>query len=96
MRPPKWRWIPGLAALHSGGTRPGVARIAHADNGFEIIDLWGVARRFPAVMVTCKGWLLTTQISCDEPVSYKLWTALDRTRCVQSSKTFVMVDRIVG
>ena len=25
-----------LASLHSGGTRPGVARIAHADNGFEI------------------------------------------------------------
>jgi lysine 2-monooxygenase len=83
-----------LASLHSGGTRPGVARIAHADNGFEITDVWGVARRYPAVLVTCQGWLLTTQIRCDESLfSYKLWTALDRTRYMQSSKTFVMVDR---
>ena len=83
-----------LASLHSGGTRPGVARIAHADNGFEITDVWGVVRRIPAVLVTCQGWLLTTQIECDESLfSYKLWTALDRTRYMQSSKTFVMVDR---
>ncbi len=83
-----------LASLHSGGTRPGVARIAHADNGFEIIDVWGVVRRFPAVLVTCQGWLLTTQIQCEESLfSSKLWTALDRTRYMQSSKTFVMVDR---
>ena len=83
-----------LASLHSGGTRPGVARIAHADNGFEITDVWGVGRRYPAVLVTCQGWLLTTQIRCDESLfSYKLWTALDRTRYMQSSKTFVMVDR---
>ena len=33
-------------------------------------------------------------ISTDESLfSYKLWTALDRTRYMQSSKTFVMVDR---
>ena len=89
-----WPAGTSLASLHSGGTRPGVARIAHADNGFEITDVWGVVRRFPAVLVTCQGWLLTTQIRCDESLfSYKLWTALDRTRYMQSSKTFVMVDR---
>src|SRR4029077_17713751 len=89
-----WPAGTSLASLHSGGTRPGVARIAPADNGFEITDVGGVARRFPAVLVTCQGWLLTTQIRCDESLfSYKLWTALDRTRYMQSSKTFVMVDR---
>ena len=89
-----WPAGTSLASLHSGGTRPGVARIAHADNGFEITDVWGVVRRYPAVLVTCQGWLLTTQIRCDESLfSYKLWTALDRTRYMQSSKTFVMVDR---
>ena len=89
-----WPAGTSLASLHSGGTRPGVARIAHADNGFEITDVWGVVRRFPAVLVTCQGWLLTTQIQCEESLfSYKLWTALDRTRYMQSSKTFVMVDR---
>ena len=56
--------------------------------------MWGVVRRYPAVLVTCQGWLLTTQIRCDESLfSYKLWTALDGTRYMQSSKTFVMVDR---
>ena len=89
-----WPAGTSLASLHSGGTRPGVARIAHVDNGFEITDVWGVVRRFPAVLVTCQGWLLTTQIQCEESLfSYKLWTALDRTRYMQSSKTFVMVDR---
>ncbi len=89
-----WPAGTSLASLHSGGTRPGVDRIAHADNGFEITDVWGVVRRFPAVLVTCQGWLLTTQIQCEESLfSYKLWTALDRTRYMQSSKTFVMVDR---
>ncbi|MGH3421856.1 MAG: flavin monoamine oxidase family protein, partial [Streptosporangiaceae bacterium] len=45
-------------------------------------------------LVTCQGWLLTTQIECEESLfSQKLWTALDRTRYMQSSKTFVLVDR---
>ena len=53
-----------------------------------------VVRAYPAVLVTCQSWLLTTQIECDESLfSHKLWTALDRTRYMQSSKTFVMVDR---
>ena len=83
-----------LASLHSGATRAGVARIAHADNGFAITDVWGVVRNFPAVLTTCQSWVLTTQIECDESLfSHKLWTALDRTRYMQSSKTFVMVDR---
>src|SRR6185312_2843352 len=89
-----WPAGTSLASLHSGGTRPGVARITHSDNEFEITDVWGVARRYPAVLVTCQSWLLTTQIRCDESLfSYKLWTAVDRTRYMQSSKTFVMVDR---
>jgi monoamine oxidase len=89
-----WPAATSLASLHSGGTRPGVARITHADNEFEITDMWGVVRRFPVVLVTCQSWLLTTQIKCEESLfSYKLWTALDRTRYMQSSKTFVMVDR---
>jgi tryptophan 2-monooxygenase len=46
------------------------------------------------VLATCQGWLLTTQIELDESIfSQDLWMALDRTRYMQSSKTFVMVDR---
>ena len=90
-------WPPGtsLASLHSGAPKGGVARIARDGDGrLAITDAWGDTRRYAAVLVTCQSWLLTTQIECEESLfSQKLWTALDRTRYMQSSKTFVMVDR---
>ena len=81
--------------LNEGATRPGVARIAPAaDGGFLVTDRWGGTRTFPCVLLTCQSWLLTTHMDCDERLfSQKLWMALDRTRYMQSSKTFVMVDR---
>jgi lysine 2-monooxygenase len=90
-------WPPGtsLASLHAGAPRPGVARIARGIDGqFAVTDAWGNKRRYPVVLTTCQSWLLTTQIECDESLfSQQLWMALDRTRYMQSSKTFVMVDR---
>ncbi|MGY2085787.1 flavin monoamine oxidase family protein [Blastococcus sp. SYSU DS0539] len=93
--PAHWPAGTTLAKLHSGGARAGVAAIARdADGSFAVTDAWGHVVRYPAVLVTCQTWLLTTQIDCDESLfSQKLWTALDRTRYMQSSKTFVMVDR---
>ncbi len=90
-----WPACTSLASLHSGAPRPGVARIARDDDGrLAVTDAWGATRHYAAVLVTCQSWLLTTQIECEEPLfSQKLWTALDRTRYMQSSKTFVMVDR---
>ena len=84
-----------LTSLHSGAPRSGVARIARDDDGgFAVTDTWGHTRHYPAVVITCQSWLLTTAIECDESLfSQKMWTALDRTRYMQSSKTFVMVDR---
>ena len=94
-RPAHWPAGTSLAALHSGAPRPGVARITRDVDGLiAVTDAWGDVRRYPAVLVTCQGWLLTTQIECQESLfSQKLWTALDRTRYMQSSKTFVLVDR---
>jgi tryptophan 2-monooxygenase len=89
-------WPPGttLESLHGGVPRPGVASIHRRDGMFVVGDRWGTKRTHDAVLVTCQGWLLTTQIECDEDVfSQDLWMALDRTRYMQSSKTFVMVDR---
>ena len=90
-------WAPGtsLASLHSGAPRAGVARIARdCDGRFAVTDAWGHTRSYAAVLATCQSWLLTTQIECDEELfSPKIWTALDRTRYMQSSKTFVMVNR---
>jgi tryptophan 2-monooxygenase len=90
-----WPAGTSLAALHSGAPRPGVARISRADDGrLAVTDAWGATRHYAAVLVTCQSWLLTTQIECEEALfSQKMWTALDRTRYMQSSKTFVMVDR---
>ena len=94
-RPDYWPAGTSLASLHSGAPRPGVARIARdADNKLAVTDEWGTTRRYAAVLVTCQSWLLTTQIECEESLfSAQLWTALDRTRYMQSSKTFVLVDR---
>jgi len=90
-----WPAGTSLASLHGGVPRAGVAAIHRRDDGtFLIRDRWGTLRPHGAVLATCQGWLLTTQIECDEVLfSHELWMALDRTRYMQSSKTFVMVDR---
>jgi lysine 2-monooxygenase len=84
-----------LETLHGGATRPGVSAINRAADGrLSVTDCWGVTRAYAAVLITCQSWLLTTQLACEESLfSHKMWMALDRTRYMQSSKTFVMVDR---
>ncbi len=90
-----WRAGTSLASLHHGATRPGVAKVRrHGDGHLEVTDRHGVARTYPAVLFTSQGWLLTTNIDVDEDLfSQQVWMAIDRTRYMQSSKTFVMVDR---
>lgn len=90
-----WPAGTSLARLHGGATRPGATAIRRAASGqLAVTDSWGTEREYPAVLVTCQSWLLTTQIAVEESLfSQKLWMALDRTRYMQSSKTFVMVDR---
>lgn len=84
-----------LAWLNAGAPRAGVKAIARtADAQLAVTDTWGNTRAYAAVLTTCQSWLLTTQIAVEESLfSQKHWMALDRTRYMQSSKTFVMVDR---
>ena len=84
-----------LHSLHHGAPRTGAAKIKRTAAGkIEITDTWGDRREYECALVTCQSWLLSTSIECDESLfSQKLWMALDRTRYMQSSKTFVMVDR---
>ncbi len=84
-----------LNALHGGAPRPGVVALARASaDKIAVTDRWGDTRLYGAVLATCQSWLLTTSIAAGEDLfSQKLWMALDRTRYMQSSKTFVMVDR---
>jgi monoamine oxidase len=91
-----WPAGTSLQGLHSGAPRPGVRAIHRGDRNGDlvVVDQSGDARSYDAVLTTCQGWLLTTQIDVDEALfSQKLWMALDRTRYMQSSKTFVLVDR---
>jgi tryptophan 2-monooxygenase len=96
-QPPKiahWPKGTSLEKLHAGAPRPGVIRLKRQSNGeIAVTDRWGVTQGYEAVLVTCQSWLLTTYIDTDESLfSQKHWMALDRTRYMQSSKTFVMVD----
>ncbi|WP_020558210.1 flavin monoamine oxidase family protein [Thiofilum flexile] len=84
-----------LATLNHGAPRSGATAIFRDEKGLlNITDQWGTATSYDAVIVTCQSWLLSTAIQTQESLfSQKLWMALDRTRYMQSSKTFVMVDR---
>ena len=90
-------WAPGtsLSQLHDGATRPGVVKLRRTKhNQICVTDQYGNQRDFAAVIATCQSWLLTTSIDTEESLfSQALWMALDRTSYMQSSKTFVMVDR---
>jgi lysine 2-monooxygenase len=90
-----WPAGTSLSALHGGAPRPGVAALERAEDGrIAVTDRWGRTERFAAAVATCQSWLLTTSIRTDERLfSHKLWMALDRTRYMQSAKTFVAVDR---
>ncbi len=84
-----------LSSLHGHVALPAVTAISRgADGSFTLRDRWGTSRTHAAVLATGNTWLLSTQIRTDESLfSNDLWMALDRTRYMQSSKTFVMVDR---
>ena len=90
-----WPKGTSLEKLHAGAPRPAVVRIARSPSGhLAITDRWGSTKFFDACLVTCHSWLLTTYMQVEERIfSPKLWMALDRTRFMQSAKTFIMVDR---
>ena len=90
-----WPKGTSLAGLNDGSTRPGAVAIFRDDNKrLNVRDRWGRVETFDAVITCCQTWLLTTAIDTQENLfSNPMWMALDRTRYMQSSKTFVMVDR---
>ncbi|MFK4267638.1 flavin monoamine oxidase family protein [Streptomyces milbemycinicus] len=95
-----WPAGTSLASLHGGSPRGAVRRIRRADGPggpggpIEVTDRWGRTATYPAVVATCQSWLLSARIDTDESLfSHPLWTAIERTHYMQSSKTFVVVDR---
>jgi len=90
-----WPAGTSLASLNGGATRSAARRInRHSENTIKITDQYRSTDLYPCVIATCQSWLLTTSIDTDESLfSQEHWMALDRTSYMQSSKTFVMVDR---
>ncbi len=95
-----WPSGTSLASLHSGAPRAcyvaKIARDATMAGSRSPTPVLGIPAGTRQVLATRQSWLLTSrQIECDMQglFSPKIWTALDRTRYMQSSKTFVMVDR---
>ncbi len=90
-----WPEGTSLRSLNKGATRAGVKKIDRLDaQTLRITDQYDNQYEFPAVLATCQSWLLTTSIETAESLfSQDHWMAMDRTSYMQSSKTFVMVDR---
>jgi lysine 2-monooxygenase len=90
-----WPEGTSLASLHAGSPRGAVERISRdADGNLRVRERWGRETSYPAVVTTCQSWLLSTRIHTEEALfPAELWTAIERSHYMQSSKTFVMVDR---
>jgi len=83
-----------LETLNAGATRSRCTGLSRVGDLIRVRDQWGNEDDYPAVLATCQSHLLTTAIDVEENLfNQKVWMALDRTRYMQSSKTFVMVDR---
>ena len=90
-----WPEGTSLASLHSGSPRGAVGRISRDPDGtLRVRERWGREATYPAVVTTCQSWLLSTRIHTEEALfPAELWTAMEKSHYMQSSKTFVMVDR---
>lgn len=90
-----WPKGTSLRTLHSGATRSAVTAIKrNSEMSLTVTDQYNNQDDYDAVVVCCQSWLLTTSIETDEALfSQPHWMALDRTSYMQSSKTFVMVDK---
>ncbi len=83
-----------LESLHGGATRAAAKKIKRSGDKITVTDQYNNTQYFEAALATCQSWLLTTSIDTDETLfSQENWMALDRTSYMQSSKTWVMVDK---
>lgn len=90
-----WPAGTSLASLHNGSPHGAVAKISREPDGsIRVQERWGRSASYRAVVTTCQSWLLSTRIHTEEGLfAPEMWTAIERSHYMQSSKTFVMVDR---
>ncbi|MFD7539176.1 flavin monoamine oxidase family protein [Streptomyces sp. NPDC059819] len=89
-----WPAGTSLETLHRGGPRGGVARIERTVRGITVHDRNGTASAFPVAVFTPHKRTLVTNIRCDQALlPTPVWTAVERSHYMGSSKLFVLVDR---
>jgi monoamine oxidase len=91
-----WPAGTSVQSLHPGGEpRPGVVELRKtAPNNYTVTDASGAIETYPAVVYTAQSWMLLNNIRSDERLlPADLWTAVERTHYMGSSKVFVLVDR---
>ena len=95
-----WPAGTSLESLHGGAPRGAVSAIRRGGNpdlpagGIAITEKWGRTQEFAAAVVTCQSWLLSSRIDTQEELfTPNMWTAIEKSHYMLSSKTFVMVDR---
>ncbi|MBB5476133.1 tryptophan 2-monooxygenase [Micromonospora parathelypteridis] len=89
-----WPAGTSLTRLHGGSPRPGVTGLRRVGRDILVEDAGGGVVRYPAVVYTPHVWTLLNRVRCDEALMpTPLWTAVERTHYMGSSKLFVLVDR---
>ncbi|GHC75289.1 tryptophan synthase subunit alpha [Streptomyces flavofungini] len=89
-----WPAGTSLESLHRGGPRGGVARIERTARGIVVHDRDGGSQAYPAAVFTPHKRTLVTNVRCDQALlPTPVWTAVERSHYMGSSKLFVLVDR---
>ncbi|MFB9903729.1 flavin monoamine oxidase family protein [Allokutzneria oryzae] len=83
-----------LSSLHNGRTRPAVTDLDRVGRDYRVRDSSGEVREYPAVVFAAQNWILLSKIRCAESLlPGPVWTAVERTHYMGSSKLFVLTDR---
>ncbi|WP_035278632.1 flavin monoamine oxidase family protein [Actinokineospora spheciospongiae] len=83
-----------LAHLHGGTPRGAVTALRRTGDTIAVTDASGTTEHYPAVVYTPHVWTLLSRVACDPDLfPAPLWTAIERTHYMGSSKLFVLTDR---
>ncbi|WP_282796782.1 NAD(P)/FAD-dependent oxidoreductase [Streptomyces sp. CC224B] len=89
-----WPAGTSLESLHRGGPRGGVARVERTARGIAVHERDGTVRTYAAAVFTPQKRTLVTNVRCDRTLlPTPVWTAVERSHYMGSSKLFVLVDR---
>ncbi|SMC48963.1 tryptophan 2-monooxygenase [Kibdelosporangium aridum] len=89
-----WPAGTSLSDLHGGQPKPAAVRIRREADGYAIEDANGHVQRYPAVVFSPHVWALLNHVDSDpDLLPQELWTAVERTHYMGSSKLFVLTDR---